>query len=302
MLVPDGGPARVPIVAVTGTNGKTTTCRMIAHVLKMAGRKAGLTTTDGIYIDGTQIAAGDMSGPQSARMVLQNPAIDAAVLETARGGILRSGLGYDRADVAVVTNVAPDHLGLKGVHTVDDLARVKAVVAASTGRDGIVVLNADDERVARMAREAHGRVTYFTMATGGPEASPVAARHLRNDGRVLGLRETPHGEVLTLWERREIGLVRVDDIPATFGGRARVNVANALAEAAACVGLGVDPACIRQGLRTFNATFAQAPGRLNLVDVGPGRALIDYCHNAHGMAGVAHFLGRVAPPASVAAP
>jgi cyanophycin synthetase len=300
LIFAPGSSGRVPIVAVTGTNGKTTTCRMVAHILKVAGRKVGLTSTEGIEIDGTQIAAGDMSGPGSARMVLQNPAVDAAVLETARGGLLRSGLGYDRADVAIVTNVAEDHMGLKGIHTLEDLAAVKAVVAASTGRSGTVVLNADDERVARMSRVAHGRVVYFTLASGGPEASPVTARHLRNGGLVLGLSETAQGEVIALWERREIGLIRVDDIPATFGGRARVNVANALAAAAAAIGLGIDPACIREGLRTFDATYDQSPGRLNLVDVGPGRALIDYCHNAHGMAGLADFVTRLAPARTLA--
>ena len=300
LIFTPGSSGRVPIVAVTGTNGKTTTCRMVAHILKMAGRKVGLTSTEGIEIDGMQIAAGDMSGPQSARMVLQNPAIDAAVLETARGGLLRSGLGYDRADVAIVTNVAEDHMGLKGIYTLEDLAKVKAVVAASTGRSGTVVLNADDERVARMSRLAHGRVVYFTLASGGPEASPVTARHLRNGGLVLGLSETAQGEVIALWERREIGLIRVADIPATFGGRARVNVANALAAAAAAIGLGIDPACIREGLRTFDATYDQSPGRLNLVEVGPGQALIDYCHNAHGMSALADFVTRLAPARTLA--
>jgi cyanophycin synthetase len=300
LLFPPGSPARVPIVAVTGTNGKTTTCRMIAHILKMAGRKVGFTTTDGIYIDGTQIAAGDMSGPQSARMVLQNPAIDAAVLETARGGMLRSGLGYDRANVAVVTNVAPDHLGLRGIHTLEDLARVKAIVAGSTDRDGTTVLNADNEHTARMSRDANGRVIYFSMAAGGPDGSEVIERHLRRDGVALFLRDTPQGETMTLHDRREIGLVRVSDIPATFGSRARMNVANALAAAAACIGLGIDLACIRQGLRTFTTTYFQVPGRLNLIETRRGRVLMDYCHNAAGMAALADFVGHLSPGHTIA--
>ncbi|HEY8599602.1 MAG TPA: cyanophycin synthetase, partial [Thermomicrobiales bacterium] len=196
LIFPSGASGRIPIVAVTGTNGKTTTSRMVAHILAASGRKVGLTTTEGIEIDGIRIASGDMSGPGSARMVLQNPSIDAAVLETARGGLLRSGLGYDRADVAIVTNVAEDHMGLKGIHTIDDLAKVKAVVAASTGRNGVVVLNGDDERVTRMARDAHGRVVYFTLAPGGPESVPTVARHLRNGGTALGVQDTPQGEVL----------------------------------------------------------------------------------------------------------
>ena len=300
LLFPRGAPARVPIVAVTGTNGKTTTTRMIAHILKQSGRRVGLTTSDGIYIDGTQIAAGDMSGPQSARMVLQNPAIDAAVLETARGGILRSGLGYDRADVAVVTNVAEDHLGLRGVHTLDDLARVKAVVAASTGRQGATVLNADDPRCVRMADQANGRVIYFSLTPDNPASSAVIERHLRGHGLALLLRSSPSGEVLALTDRREISLLHPHDIPATFDGRARVNIANALAAAAACIGLEIDLECIRQGLRSFTSSFFQTPGRLNLIDLPNGRVLLDYCHNVAGMEALADFIDQLAPASSVA--
>ena len=170
--------SRVPIVAVTGTNGKTTTVRMISHIMKTAGRRVGMTTTDGIYIDGTQILAGDMSGPTSAQMVLKNPTIDYAVLETARGGILRSGLGFDRCDIAVVTNVAADHLGLGGIDTLDDLARVKAVVPQAVFRDGNSVLNADNEWTVDMARTARGEIIFFSMDErfAGPARAPAPAR------------------------------------------------------------------------------------------------------------------------------
>ncbi len=296
LLFPRGAPSRVPIVAVTGTNGKTTTSRMIAHILRMAGRRVGLTTTDGIYINGTQIAAGDMSGPGSARMVLQNPAIDTAVLETARGGIIRSGLGFDRSDVAVVTNVSGDHLGLHGIETLEDLARVKAVVAGSTVRRGATVLNADDDLCVRMASRARGRVIYFALT---PE-NPVVERHRRGRGVAVALRPGPHGELLCLLDRRETSLLHVNDIPATFDGRARVNVANALAAIAACVGLEIDPEHIREGLRTFSASFFQTPGRLNLIEGRAGRVLIDYCHNLAGLTALADFIGRLGAGRTVA--
>jgi len=227
MLFPAGSKARVPIVAVTGTNGKTTTVRMISHIMKTAGRRVGMTTTDGIYIDGTQIMAGDMSGPTSAKMVLKNPTINYAVLETARGGILRSGLGFDRCDIAVVTNITSDHLGLQGVDTLADLARVKAVVPQSVFRDGKSVLNADNEWTVEMARSARGEILYFSMQ----EDNSVVRDHLRNKGRAVILRQVAAGEMITIIEnRRETSLLLASQIPATFDGRLRVNVANALAQ------------------------------------------------------------------------
>ena len=165
VLFPPGSAARIPIIAVTGTNGKTTTVRMIAHILKLMGRRVGMTSTDGIVVDGRLIKKGDMSGPKSAQMVLQNPTVDTAVFEVARGGILREGLGYDRNDVAVVTNVTGDHLGLGGIDTLGQLANVKGVVVEAVPRSGTAVLNADDPHVARMGRHCAGAVVYFSMST-----------------------------------------------------------------------------------------------------------------------------------------
>src|SRR2546422_8254891 len=164
-LFPPGTPARIPIIAVTGTNGKTTTVRMISHILKLMGRRVGMTSTDGIVIDGRLIKKGDMSGPKSAQMVLQNPTVDTVVFEVARGGILREGLGYDRNEVAVVTNISGDHLGLGGINSLGQLANVKAVVVEAVPRSGSAVLNADDPLVARMGRHCAGEVVYFSMST-----------------------------------------------------------------------------------------------------------------------------------------
>lgn len=297
MLFPDGSPVRIPIVAVTGTNGKTTTCRMVSHILKMTGKRVGMTTTDGIYIDGTQIFKGDMSGPQSAQMVLQNPTVDYAVLETARGGLLRSGLGFDRCDISVVTNVAADHLGLGGIDTLQDLARVKAVVPAATHRNGFSVLNADDEWCVKMASRARGELVYFTM----DETNPTVREHLRSRGMAVVLREHRGSEMIYLLEgRRETAVLDVRHIPATFEGRARVNVKNALAAVAVAYASDVNLEAIRTGLRTFSTSFYQTPGRLNLLDAGGYRVIMDYCHNVAGMVELAEFVRRMMPSNTVA--
>lgn len=297
MLFPPGTPTRVPIVAVTGTNGKTTTVRMIAHIMKTAGKRVGMTTTDGIYIDGTQIMAGDMSGPTSAQMVLKNPTINFAVLETARGGILRSGLGFDRADVAVVTNVSADHLGLGGVETVAELARVKSVVPQSVFRDGTSVLNADNEWTVGMANIARGEIIYFSM----DENNPVIREHVRNRGRAVVLRPTPQGEMIMIIEhRRETSLILASHIPATFDGRLRVNIENAMAATAAALGQDVQLDYIRHALRTFTASFYQTPGRFNMLEVQGKRILMDYCHNVPGLEAMIDFVKRLAPQRTLA--
>jgi cyanophycin synthetase len=290
MLFPPGTPSRVPIVAVTGTNGKTTTVRMISHIMRTAGKRVGMTTTDGIYIDGTQILAGDMSGPTSAQMVLKNPTINYAVLETARGGLLRSGLGFDRCDIAVVTNVTEDHLGLAGIDSLADLARVKAVVAQSVFRDGKSILNADNKWTAEMASTARGEIIFFSME--GDNA--VIREHVRGRGRAVVLRETRQGDMITIIEhRRETSLLLTSQIPATFDGRLRVNVANAMAAAAAALGNDVQLEYIRQALRTFTASFYQTPGRFNLLEVQGRRILMDYCHNVAGLESMADFVKRM---------
>ena len=297
MLFTPGSKSRVPIVAVTGTNGKTTTVRMISHIMKTAGRRVGMTTTDGIYIDGTQIMAGDMSGPTSAKMVLKNPTINYAVLETARGGILRSGLGFDRCDIAVVTNITSDHLGLQGIDTLADLARVKAVVPQSVFRDGKSVLNADNEWTAEMARTARGEILYFSME----EDNPVIREHLRNKGRAVILRQVAAGEMITIIEnRRETSLLLANQIPATFDGRLRVNIANALAAVTAALADDVQLEYIRQAMRTFTSSFYQTPGRFNLLEFQGRRIVMDYCHNIAGLESMADFVRRMEPARAIA--
>ncbi|CAN5588149.1 cyanophycin synthetase [soil metagenome] len=296
-LFPPGAEFRVPIIAVTGSNGKTTTTRMISHILKMAGKRVGMTTTDGIYIDGTQILKGDMSGPLSARMVLQNPTVEVAILETARGGILRQGLGFDRCDVGVVTNITGDHLGKSGIESIRDLARVKAVVPRAVFRDGFSVLNADDPRCMAISKYARGDLVLFSM-----DANNERIReHLRLRGIAVVLRETAEGEVIYILEgRRETAILNVRHIPATFEGRARFNVKNALAAAAAGYVSNCSIETIRTGLRSFTTSFYQTPGRANVATVRGFQVLIDYCHNPAGLEELADFIGRLKPRRTLA--
>ncbi len=287
MLFPEGARSRIPLAAITGTNGKTTTSRMVAHILKMSGHHVGLTTTDGIYIDGERYLRGDMTGPWSARVVLKHPLVDAAVLETARGGILREGLGYDKVDVGAVLNVAGDHLGLKGVETLDDLAAVKALVVEVVRPGGFAVLNADDPLTAAMAERSDGEPFYFTF----DPRNPVVQEHVRKGGRAIVLEDGLNGKMLTLYERNQhIPLLWSHLIPATLEGLARFNVANALAAAAVARALGVKVENIRQGLRTFDSSHYQVPGRLNVYDQHPFRVIVDYGHNPPAVQAMAELV------------
>jgi cyanophycin synthetase len=293
LLFPPGTPSRIPIVAVTGTNGKTTTARMIAHIFKGMGRQVGLTTTDGILIDERLVVTADASGPRSARMVLQNPRVDFAVFEVARGGILREGLGYERNDVGVVLNIAADHLGLRGIDTLKQLAAVKQVVIEAVPRDGHGVLNADDPLVAAMRRHCSGELVYFSME-GGNE---LVDAHCRRGGRAIVLEDGRLGEGIVLRQGRRATLIApTSAVPATFGGRARMNVANAMAAAAAALAAGAHVHDIRAGLRSFSTSYEVAPGRLNLFEVDGFRVLVDYCHNAAGMRMLGDFVDRLAEP------
>ncbi len=295
LLFPPGAPSRVPVVAVTGTNGKTTTSRMVAHIFKGLGRKVGMTSTDGIVIDERLVIRADASGPKSARMVLQNPRVDFAVFEVARGGILREGLGFDRCDVAVVVNVAADHLGLRGIDTLEQLAEVKSVVVEAVPRDGFAVLNADDPLVREMRRKApSGQVVWFSLAEPGSEPYEMVDNYCRRGGRAVVLERSDLGEMIVIRHgRRKMQLAWTHLLPSTFGGRARFNVANAMAAAGAAFAAGAPLHDIRQGLRTFTTSYYLSPGRLNEVVVGGVTVFVDYCHNPHGMRAMGDFVDRL---------
>jgi cyanophycin synthetase len=274
MLFPKGTPHDIVIVAVTGTNGKTTTVRLIAHIMEHAGYSVGMTTTDGVYVRGNLIAEGDMSGPYSAQVVLRDPLVDCAVLETARGGILRSGLGYKTADVGVVLNVQPDHLGLQNIRDLDELAKVKAVVAEAVRPGGTTVLNADDPKCVEMTEYCRESVVFFALRA----SNPVVVEHVdRGNAAVV----CEQGYIAVVDGDHLVPVARVDDVPLTMGGKATFNVQNALAATAAAFAYGVDVDEIRRGLISFLPSPLQTPGRLNLVTVGGVDYLIDYAHNPH---------------------
>ena len=289
MLFPAGTPSRVPIAAITGTNGKTTTSRMLAHICKMAGYTPGMTSTDGVYIDGQRTIEGDMTGPVSARMVLSDPKIDLAVLETARGGLLRSGMGVRNCNVGAVLNVQADHLGLKGIDTLEQLAEVKRIVV-EVAQD-CAVLNADDANVLKMSGYTDAKVIcYVTM---NPDHSLVR-EHIRAGGRACALEAGVNGQMITLYDKgSHIPLMWTHLVPATLEGKAMHNVQNAMFAAAMAFSLGVGLDAIRQGLRTFDTSFFQAPGRMNVFSEHPFKVILDYGHNAHAVGVMTDLVQRM---------
>lgn len=295
MLFPPGMSARIPIVSITGTNGKTTTARMVAHILKMTGARVGLTTTDGIYIDGQLYLKGDMTGPWSAGIVLKDPTVDAAVLETARGGILREGLGFDSCDVGAVLNVSNDHLGLRGINTLEEIAMVKSLVVEMVRKNGASVLNADDELVVKMAEDAEGKLIYFSMH-GGESSSDLVKEHIAEGGTAVVLQQGVRGEMIAIYDAEQyIPLLWTHLIPATLEGKARHNIANALAATAIAYASGISVENIKQGLRTFTTTFFQAPGRLNVFDEHPFRVIVDYAHNPAAFRAMHDLVAQLRP-------
>jgi cyanophycin synthetase len=281
MLYPPGSSATIPVIAVTGTNGKTTTVRLIAHLFRSTHKTVGFTTTDGVYLQNRLVMEGDMTGPFSANIILSNPSVDVAVLETARGGILRAGLGFDEADVGVVLNVSADHLGLRGIHTLEQLAEVKAVIASVVKREGHAVLNADDPLVTAMREKTAADIAFFSVAPEGE--NPVIEAHIARAGIAVRIEQDTF---VVRRGRLRIPIAAVHEVPLMLGGAARFQRGNILAAIAASYVQGMRYDDIRAGLLSFFPSPTLTPGRLNLLRVGNARVLVDYAHNAAAVAGL----------------
>jgi len=286
MLFPAQADGRIPVVAITGTNGKTTTTRLIAHLAAKSGKNVGFTTTEGVYINGYQIEEGDCSGPKSGRMVLTDPTVDYAVLECARGGILRSGLPFDKCEIGIVTNVSEDHLGLDDIHTLEDYARVKEVVARSVAETGYAILNADDDLVYEMQKELECKIILFSMDSQNERIH----EHCRQ-GRIAVVLEDDcfvlkNGAISTR-------IIAVKDVPITFNGTAKFMVANVLPAIAAGIVSGFGVEKIQQGLQSFLPSPELTPGRMNLFDFGHCNLMLDYAHNASGFGAIQNYMNSV---------
>ncbi len=291
MLYPPGTPSRIPVAAITGTNGKTTTTRMLTHIMNTSGHVVGMTSTGGIQVDGRVTVKGDMTGPQSAKIVLRDPTIDFAVLETARGGILRAGLGYSECDVAACINVTADHMGLGGIETLEQLAKVKETVVRVA--NDTAVLNADDKLCLKMADHTRAKhLCYVTMdSTHG-----LVREHIRANGRAVVLEQGINGDMITIYDNgAHIPLLWTHLIPATIEGKAMHNVQNAMFAAAMAYSFGKDLDEIRNGLRTFDTSFFQSPGRTNVYSEHPFKVILDYAHNPAGFRAMADLAERLDP-------
>jgi cyanophycin synthetase len=288
---------RIPIVSISGTNGKSTVTRLITHVLTRAGRRVGTTTSDGVLIDERLVEAGDWTGPGGAHQVLARGDVDVAVLETARGGIVLRGVGYESNEASVLTNVSADHLDLQGIHTLPELAEVKATICRITRPDGWAILNGDDPLVRAVGRRAHARVALFSL---DESANPAVRRHVAAGGRAYVVRR---GTLVEVDDGQATPIVSIMEVPIAIGGIARYNVANALAAAGGARALGATIEQVGDGLRDFRPDIDRSPGRLNLFRLGSRIVIVDFAHNeagteavldvAEGIAGGA--AGRAAP-------
>jgi cyanophycin synthetase len=286
MLYPPGKPSRIPIIAITGTNGKTTTTRLLAHIVKNNGYKVGFTTSDGIYVQNHMMEKGDTTGPISAEYILKDPTVEFAVLETARGGILRSGLGFSRCDIGIITNIQEDHLGINDIHTLEDLARVKSTVVKSVKKDGWAVLNADDAHCVEIANDLRCNIAYFSMN----EESEFAKR-LSKEGKIVAVYE--NGYITIKKGEWKIRIERAINVPLTLGGKAKFMIANALAATLASYLWGFKPEDISLALQTFIPSASQTPGRMNIFDFKKFKVMIDFAHNPAGYLGVEDYLESV---------
>jgi cyanophycin synthetase len=286
MLYPPGKPSRIPIIAVTGTNGKTTTTRLLAHIVKNNGFKVGFTTSDGIYVQNHMMEKGDTTGPVSAEYILKDPTVEFAVLETARGGILRSGLGFSRCDIAIITNIQEDHLGLSDIHTLEDLARVKSTVVKSVKKDGWAILNAEDEQCLKIANELSCNIAYFSLDENNPKVKKFS-----KEGKIVAVYE--NGFITIKKGEWKIRVERATHVPLTMGGKAKFMIANVLAATLASYLQGFKTDDISLSLQTFIPSAAQTPGRMNIFEFKKFKVLIDFAHNAAGYRGVEEYLSSV---------
>ena len=286
MLYPPGKPSRIPIISVTGTNGKTTTTRLIAHIVKNNNYKVGFTTSDGIYIQNHMMEKGDTTGPISAEYVLKDPNVEFAVLETARGGILRSGLGFKVCDIGVITNIQEDHLGLSDIHDLKDLARVKSVVVESVKKDGWAVLNGEDHHCLEIARSLSCNVALFSL----DENCPAIIEHCA-EGGIAAIYE--NGYITIKKGDWKIRVERATHIPLTMNGKAKFMIANVLAATLSAYLYGFKTEGIKLSLATFIPSAAQTPGRMNIFEFSKFKVLIDFAHNPTSYRGIEDFLGSV---------
>lgn len=289
MLYPIGKSSTIPIIAITGTNGKTTTTRLIAHIVKNNGYRVGFTTSDGIYVQNSMLTKGDTTGPISAEFILKDPTVEFAILETARGGILRSGLGFKQCDVAVVTNIQEDHMGLSDINTLSDMARVKGVVARAVKRDGYVVLNADNEHCVNISKTVDCNIAYFSI----DENNPVIIEHCKKGG-IAAIYE--NGYITIKKGEWKFRVDKASHVPLTFGGKVTFMIYNVLAATLASYVYGFTIEDIKMNLETFIPSAGQTPGRMNIFEFKEYKVLIDFAHNPDGFKGIKEFLSNVESP------
>ncbi len=292
MLYPTGKSCRIPIIAVTGTNGKTTTTRLISHIVKNNGFKVGFTTSDGIYVGNSLLTKGDTTGPVSAEFILKDPTVEFAVLETARGGILRAGLGFSKCDIGVVTNVQADHMGLSDIDTLEEMAKVKAVVIESVKRDGYAVINADNKYCVTIGKNASCNVAYFSI----DENNPIIIEHCKKGG-IAAIYE--NGYITIKKGEWKFRVEKATLIPLTFGGRVTFMIYNVLAATLASYVYGFKIEDIRMSLETFIPSSAQTPGRMNIFEFKDFKVMIDFAHNPDGFMGIKEFLATIVSPSKI---
>ena len=285
-LFPNGDTGRIPIVAITGTNGKTTTTRLMAHMAKMHGHRVGYTTSDGVYIQNRLLMSGDCTGPVSTEFVLKDPTVNFAVLECARGGLLRAGLGFKKCDVAIVTNVSEDHLGLKGIHTIEQLAKLKGVIPETVLPDGYAILNADDELVYNMRRSVDCNVALFSMDENNPHI-----KALQRKGGITAIYE--NGYVTLCRGEWKMRVMKAENIPLTYGGKAKFMIKNILPVIIAANVQGISIEDMKAALESFIPSASQTPGRLNLFKFNDFNILLDYAHNPAGLRALKNFTDKM---------